>query len=403
MTISDFAPILQRLAAESGERFANNGSVYADVRELAAAGFGKLRVPTEYGGYGVDQPTLFEYLAEAGRADSNVPQILRAHFTTVETLRALLPDPAAMYWLRKIGEGAIFGQGSTEPATNNTGDFRITARIHSEDGVPVVSGVKFYSTGSLYADYIRVSAYDEQDELTAAVVSATHPGVKHEDDWDGIGQRLTGSGTTRFDAVPIEADGTWPRSRRAGAATQAFTQLVHLANLAGIARSIVDDAKTLVRTRARTHLHSLSAEPVRDPEVLGVLGNLYRRSQLADALLLRASTALEVADHAAAAAGSDEDVIAAYAGSFIEISAAQVSIIENVLAAATELFNAGGASAVQAKNHLDRHWNNARVLSSHNPVVHKPRLVGDYILNGVPPRELLDVTWIQDARDAANA
>jgi len=38
-----------------------------------------------------------------------------------------------------------------------------------------------------------------------------------------------------------------------------------------------------------------------------------------------------------------------------------------------------GVSAARA---LDRHWRNARTLSSHNPVIYQERAIGDRILNG---------------------
>lgn len=33
---------------------------------------------------------------------------------------------------------------------------------------------------------------------------------------------------------------------------------------------------------------------------------------------------------------------------------------------------------------LDRHWRNARVLSSHNPLIYRARLLGDRAVNGTP-------------------
>jgi hypothetical protein len=34
---------------------------------------------------------------------------------------------------------------------------------------------------------------------------------------------------------------------------------------------------------------------------------------------------------------------------------------------------------------LDRHWRNARTLASHNPLIYRRRIVGDYLLNGTSP------------------
>ena len=70
------------------------------------------------------------------------------------------------------------------------------------------------------------------------------------DDWDGFGQRLTGSGTTVFDDVEIHLDDVeiYPNGELPGTHLFAFYQLVHLATLSGIGRRAVADA---VEFRAR--------------------------------------------------------------------------------------------------------------------------------------------------------
>ena len=64
---------------------------------------------------------------------------------------------------------------------------------------------------------------------------------------------------------------------------------------------------------------------------------------------------------------------------------AQVVLSELVPRAATLLFNTLGASAVSRASALDRHWRNARTVASHNPVIYKTRIVGDWSINGTPP------------------
>jgi alkylation response protein AidB-like acyl-CoA dehydrogenase len=64
---------------------------------------------------------------------------------------------------------------------------------------------------------------------------------------------------------------------------------------------------------------------------------------------------------------------------------AQVVAADAALAAATELYDALGSSAVERRTQLDRHWRNARTLTSHNPRGYKARLVGDWYVNGTDP------------------
>lgn len=388
-SIADFRSVFDQLATKAAARSHSDEPVHEEIKALAAAGFGRLRVPVEHGGFGVDLPTLFELLAEAGQADSNVPQILRGHFTTVEILRRSSSVEQRDLWLGRIADGAIFGNAQSEPASDSP-DFLPSTRLHHVDGRAVISGVKYYSTGALYADFLRVAAAtDRPDEgnVTFAVVSARDQRVIHADDWDGIGQRLTGSGTTHFDAVPVQEHGDLGRSKSNLRSIQAFVQLVHLANLAGIARNIVADAVTLVKSRPRTNLHALATHATDDAEVLAVVGHLYRHTQTADALLARVAAGLERANQLLDA-GVDAEAV--YAQNFIDVSAAQVTVIDAVLDAGAHIFNAGGASAIREGSSLDRHWRNARTLASHNPVIYKPRVIGDFIVNGTTAKSFYD-------------
>ena len=44
----------------------------------------------------------------------------------------------------------------------------------------------------------------------------------------------------------------------------------------------------------------------------------------------------------------------------------------------------GGASSTKRSRNFDRHWCNARTLSSHNPTTLMARSIGDYEVNGTP-------------------
>lgn len=69
----------------------------------------------------------------------------------------------------------------------------------------------------------------------------------------------------------------------------------------------------------------------------------------------------------------------------IELAQAQTVLTSLVLEATTILFDALGASATSRSHSLDRHWRNARTISSHNPRIYKDRVVGDYAVNGTEP------------------
>ncbi|AZG47758.1 acyl-CoA dehydrogenase family protein [Gordonia insulae] len=376
--------VFDELAKGAAERDLAHEHPYALVRELADAGFGRLRLPREYGGFDVDLPTLFALLAEAGQADSNIPQIWRGHFTTTEILRREQDPDVRHHWATAVGEGAVFGNAQSEPSAlvagveSDTGWGVITTRIRRDgSGARMVSGTKFYSTGARFADHIRTAVLDDEARRAFVVVPARHPGVDHVDDWDGIGQRQTGSGTTILTDVPVEPLGDIGRATESLRGLDSFVQIVHLANLVGIARSIVAETVDIVRGRTRTSRHALTQDATADPDVLAVVGKLYSRKVTAETLLQHAAQRLEAAH--------EEDREEAFSDTYIETSAAQVAVIEAVLDAATIAFDAGGSSTARNRVHLDRHWRNARTLASHNPVIYKPRVVGDFIVNGTRP------------------
>jgi alkylation response protein AidB-like acyl-CoA dehydrogenase len=143
----------------------------------------------------------------------------------------------------------------------------------------------------------------------------------------------------------------------------------------------------LAKSRKRTNLHALTERATEDSEVLAVIGHLYRHAQTADALLTRVAAGLDQANQLAEAGLDAEE---AYARNFVDVSAAQVTLIETVLEAGAQIFNAGGASAIREGGSLDRHWRNARTLASHNPVIYKPRVIGDFVVNGTTPKSFCD-------------
>ncbi|WAW90464.1 hypothetical protein LPY95_17645 [Xanthomonas citri pv. malvacearum] len=247
-----FDPVFARIAEGALARERERILAHEPVAWLRAAGFGAVRVPQAHGGLGASLPQLLRLLARLGEADSNLPQILRAHFGFVEGLYGSTADDAALRarWFPRVAAGALFGAAMAErgPATENT----LTLR---RDGAHwQLDGEKFYSTGTLYADWILAAAVDGGDQLALAV-PADAQGVTRIDDWDGFGQRLTGSGSTHFRAVRLQDEHVLHRHPAGQARPDnyltAFYQSVHLATLTGIARAVLRDGVEFVRARTR--------------------------------------------------------------------------------------------------------------------------------------------------------
>nr|WP_290438720.1 acyl-CoA dehydrogenase family protein [Rhodobacter sp. 24-YEA-8] len=242
----------------------------------------------------------------------------------------------------------------------------------------VLNGEKYYSTGNLYTDHILVSAVTLDGQFATALVPVRDPGVVIAEDWDGIGQRQTASGTTVFTNVRIAAqDVVFLEGEDRRAPVEAtFPQLYLSAIIAGILRAVVRDAAELVLGRGRNYYHAVAARPAEDPLLQEIIGRLASTAYVAEASVLRAAEALAEAQ------------ASAEAGLFREASlrAAKAKVVVDGLAleAATRLFDVGGASAATQRARLDRHWRNIRTISSHNPVAYKARALGDLILNNTP-------------------
>ena len=377
-----FRPLFQRIEAGTLEREKNRILPHEQIQWLKEAGFGAVRVPKAFGGGGVSQKQLFQLLIELAKADSNVVQALRGHFAFVEDRLNAHKTEDQTVWFQRFVKGDLVGNAWTEIGKVEIGDVG-TRVTENKQGQLVVNGQKYYATGTIFADWIDLFALDETiNQHVIAVVSTQANGIQISDDWDGFGQRTTGSGTLIIQNVAINRDHILPFENRFKYQT-AFYQVVHLATLAGIALSAVDIFTQEVRKRSRIYSHG-NAQLVReDAQILQVIGKASAQAYAAETIVLRTAEALDAAyfNHFE---GDENADLRANDRAELESSQGQVVISELVLKLTTELFNALGASASTTEKQLDRFWRNARVVSSHNPLIYKEKVIGDWEVNQAP-------------------
>jgi alkylation response protein AidB-like acyl-CoA dehydrogenase len=371
----DLTTVLDELATEAAVRELHRDAPYTAVRSLALAGIGTLRVPSDHGGPGGSLRDLFALVIRLAAADPAVAQALRAHFHFVEGRLAAADPWERERWFPEVLRGVLVGNATVERHTTDIFGFETTVTRRGDHHV--LRGTKYYSTGSLYCDRVAVAAKAEDGRTVSAIVPADREGVTLEDDWDGIGQRLSASGTSRFDDVivrddellpsPINSEGSTPRS--------AFLQLYLVAVAAGVVRAAAADAAAVARGRTRTFSHASADTPAADPLVQAAVGDVDVAAHVADTVVLAAADALD----AAAAAGHDPGAVHHAA---VLAARAQVAVAELAPRATERLFDAGGASATSRDRNLDRHWRNVRTLASHNPAMYKARALGDLRING---------------------
>jgi alkylation response protein AidB-like acyl-CoA dehydrogenase len=355
---------------------------YDGVEAIRRTGVLELRVPTEFGGPGGKVRDVLSAVIQIGRGSSNVAQALRSHFGFSERLlsnRATAEERAE--WFPRVNDGIIVGNAITDAAGRapSSADTKV---LPDTDGILRLNGYKFYSTGTLFADVIAVSALDAQGRDIQAIIPADRERVELFDDWDGFGQRTTASGGTRFTDVEVHPHEvvTVSEGNTLGHAT-AFLQLYLATVTVGIAYAVYDDAVEYVRTKARPASHSVADSAATDPFVLQAVGQIWADATSGEAIVLAAADAIDrLVDEGRQ---HDPDAVTEVA---VTVARAQLVAERLTISVAERLFDTGGASATARALNLDRHWRNARTIAGHSPLAYKAYAAGNYAVNGtVPP------------------
>ncbi len=347
------------------------------IRDLKRAGFTAIRVACATGGSGASLVELLALVVDLAAADSNVAQALRAHFGFVEHLLAEDDGPYRARWLERVVQGDIAGAAAAE--VGGASRDRFGTRLSLRDTQWSLHGTKYFTTGSLYADWLTVTATTEDGQTAKCLASRHDPGLEIVDDWDGMGQRLTASGTAHFDNVRVEKEDIL-FGNTAFPYSQAFFQLYHLATVVGIARAASQEISELVGRRRRSFTHGNGDLPSGDPQILEIVGRVCSAAYVAGAVVASATRTLQ------SAADCDEDEREALvARAELEVWQAQDQIFPMLLEATSLMFDALSGSATLRTNGLDRYWRNIRTIAGHNPRVYRTRIVGDFAVNGTRP------------------
>jgi len=357
-----------------------------EVEQLSASGLLGITVPARYGGAEVSVATLTEVFRLLAAADASLAQIPHSHFVFLEALRLQGTEGQQARYFAEALAGARFANAQTERGGRTVTDDATTLRRRPGGGY-VLDGEKFYSTGSLFAHWLVVRAVLAGEPPVGgaapkalAYIRRDAPGVTVVDDWDGIGQRTTASGTVRLSGVLVADDQVVPYTPIfAGPTTYgARAQVLHAALDAGIARGAVDAAVAAVG-RARPWFESGAATAAEDPLVAQQAGELEITVRSAEALLREAAAAIDAAE---ADLTEETTARASIATAVAKAAAARAS-----LEASTVLFELGGTRSAAASLNLSRYWRDARTHTLHDPVRWKVQHIGRWLLSGTrPPR-----------------
>ncbi|MFJ4529024.1 SfnB family sulfur acquisition oxidoreductase [Streptomyces nigrescens] len=374
------AELAEAFRAGAAERDAARRLPHAELARLSASGLLGITVPRSHGGAQVRTETLAEVVRLLAAGDASLSQIPQSHFVYIEVLRRQGTAEQQAFFFGEVLAGRRLSNAQSEAGTQHVQDIR-TRLVPAADGSYVLSGVKHYATGALFADWIPVLARGRDEELHVAYVPREAPGVRIVDDWDGMGQRTTASGTVHLAEVPVPADRVVPHhlTFRGPQLHGAVAQLLHAAIDTGIASGALAEAAGFVRTKSRPWCESGLDSAAEDPLLIQRFGELAVRVRAAEALV---ATAARTVDTAARALTDDSA-----AGASIAVAAAKVVAAEAAVETGSALFEVAGTRAALDGLNLHRHWRDARTHTLHDPVRWKVQHIGRYVLNGTrPPR-----------------
>ncbi|BBX93276.1 SfnB family sulfur acquisition oxidoreductase [Mycolicibacterium boenickei] len=379
---------LSRSFAEgAGARDAHRILPHEQVQALKDSGLLALTVPAEYGGLDVPIAVLAEVLRLIAHGDPSIGQIPHSHFTFLEALRLQGTPEQQAYFYGLVLDGALFANAQSERGPHPV-DVDTTTLTVADTGY-VLSGRKYYSTGALFADWLIVRA--SHSDGSAQVPTAASPkaiafvprdarGVEVVDDWDGMGQRTTASGTVTLDAVEVPAAHVVEFSPIFARPTVygARAQLLHAALDVGIATAALEEAVRQA-AKARPHFEASVSSAVEDPTLVQVAGELTVTVRGAQALLAEAARQVDTAR-----GDLTEDSAAAAS---IAVAIAKVAAARAAVDAGSALFEFGGTRSASASGNLSRYWRDARTHTLHDATRWKIRHIGNYTLSGTkPPR-----------------
>src|SRR3954465_2218300 len=269
------AKLAAEFDAEAATRDADRRLPHDQVQVLKRSGLLAITVPRRYGGIAASATVLAEVIRLIAHADPSLAQIPHSHFVFLEALRLQGSDVQKSYFYDLVRSGSLFANAQSERGPHAI-DVDTTTLVRQPAGDYVLSGRKFYSTGALFADWVvvRASLTDGSTQpptastpKAIAFVARDTEGLEVVDDWDGMGQRTTASGTVTLDDVVVPVEHVVPHhlTFTGPQLHGAYAQLLHAAIDVGIAGGALAEAVQFVRTKARPWFESGVATAAEDP------------------------------------------------------------------------------------------------------------------------------------------
>jgi SfnB family sulfur acquisition oxidoreductase len=364
-----------KLSASDRDR--NRKLPFEELKKFAELGLLGLVVPKAYGGPDVSTNTLIEVIKIISAADGSIGQIPQNHHFFVKVVELNGTEEQKSYFFNQVLQGAQFGNGLAERG-NKAGEMS-TRIVSVGSGKHRLTGKKYYCTGSLFSSWIPILAIDEQDKRVAVFVPRNAPGLTIIDDWSGIGQRTTASGSVILNDIEVLDNQIIPhwKTFEGPQYFHSFGQIMHAAIDIGIASAALEDAARFVREKTRPALQSRLSRAADEPYLIRRFGELGVGLLSSEALLEKAANSID-------RARSDLNEHTAGHAS-LQVDAVKYLATDVVIEVTNALFEVSGTSSMDEQYNLDRHWRNGRIHTLHDPARWKLHHVGNWYLNDLFP------------------
>jgi alkylation response protein AidB-like acyl-CoA dehydrogenase len=249
---------------------------YENFVDLHRAGYLKLTVPRELGGWGAPLPDVILAQQRLAQGDASTALVTSMHLAHVARFMHAPKGKFSEFFTRIcraiVQDGALINTAATEPATGSPsrGGRPQTTATRQPDGSWCITGRKTFTTGSPVLHFFVVSCGIE-DESSLPALEATKgsflvvrntPGLRVEETWNSLAMRESGSHDLILEDVRVGPEAYVEGQVSLDAVRQSAWAFVTTAVYLGIAQGARDFAVKFARNRRPNSINqSIAALP----------------------------------------------------------------------------------------------------------------------------------------------
>jgi alkylation response protein AidB-like acyl-CoA dehydrogenase len=368
------------LAVDALDRDRANQDPIQEVDLLRRRGLINLLIPREFGGEGAHWETALHVVRILAAADGSIAQLVAYHYINQATIAFYGAPGRQADWFRRSAEGQWVWGDSVNPVDP-------TLELTEDADGYRLHGLKRFSTGSSVGDVIIINAAvangRDTGKILAFVLERGREGLELLGDWDFLGQRLSASGSVKYNNVRVDQEDILGE-----VGEEAFSTLVTPGiQLAfgnfylGVAQGALARGREILLARKNAWVLSGAESYAKDPLYQRTVGEFASRIAAVEALadLLNRRYDEVIAKSADVTAQDRADLA-------IRVAELKVVSTEVGVDVANRIFEVTGSSSARSNIGLDLFWRNIRTHSLHDPVDYKKIEVGaNYLLGEVQP------------------